>query len=373
MKKNTFNHFAKTMLMSACICMAATVFDINAYPVAKAYAQETKEEKTEFEYYEGIVNHGVNVRVGAGSNQDKLTVDGKGVSLAAGTKVVILEVVDLGGKDWYHIRFTYKDQELTGYSTSTYIDKNGVVITPTPMPTPTSTPTPAPTKEPEPVVTLAPAVTQVPQETKPVTTSDSKTSKAIIWIVLGLGCVGVVGVVIYLVKKNQKENEVLSNSEVARKVNNLKSLVSLSENERSMKRKNTNQTEKEIETKASIPNEEQVKVVKRNRSIKKSELTERREDVYVIASEEENEKAAIMFGSDDEIEANEKDRKALRQAVNRLREHDIIIHKYFGRGEVYDNSDVRLIEVRFHGDARFLNKDQLVNKHLIQITNERSI
>ena len=67
------------------------------------------------------------------------------------------------------------------------------------------------------------------------------------------------------------------------------------------------------------------------------------------------------------------EKKALRMRIQKLREHDIVIHKYFGRGEVFDNSDVRLIEVRFGNDVRFLNKDNLAAKKLLTITNERNL
>ena len=51
--------------------------------------------------------------------------------------------------------------------------------------------------------------------------------------------------------------------------------------------------------------------------------------------------------------------------INKLKPHDLVVHKYFGKGEVYDNSDVKLLEVRFGSDVRFLNKESLISKHLL--------
>ena len=59
-----------------------------------------------------------------------------------------------------------------------------------------------------------------------------------------------------------------------------------------------------------------------------------------------------------------------RAAVDRLQQHDIINHKVYGEGEVYDNSDVKLMEVRFGNDVRFLNKDSIVAKKLIEIIDD---
>ena len=45
--------------------------------------------------------------------------------------------------------------------------------------------------------------------------------------------------------------------------------------------------------------------------------------------------------------------------------------EYYGKGEVYDNSDIGRIEVRFGNDVRFLNKDDLVSKKLLSKYEDR--
>ena len=64
------------------------------------------------------------------------------------------------------------------------------------------------------------------------------------------------------------------------------------------------------------------------------------------------------------------DKRALRDAIERLQEHDIVYHTIYGEGEVYDNSDVKLIEVRFGNDMRFLKKDQLVARREHKVVDE---
>ena len=70
------------------------------------------------------------------------------------------------------------------------------------------------------------------------------------------------------------------------------------------------------------------------------------------------------------MKAESDEKRALREAIERLQEHDIVYHTIYGEGEVYDNSDVKLIEVRFGNDMRFLKKDQLVAKRELKIIDE---
>ena len=67
----------------------------------------------------------------------------------------------------------------------------------------------------------------------------------------------------------------------------------------------------------------------------------------------------------DAVSKENEEKKAFRKQLDELREHDIVQHIYFGRGEVFDNTDIKLIEIRFGNDVRFLNKDALASKKLI--------
>ncbi len=52
-------------------------------------------------------------------------------------------------------------------------------------------------------------------------------------------------------------------------------------------------------------------------------------------------------------------------ALNQLKEQDAIFHKLYGEGEVIDNSDAEVIQVRFGRDLRFLKKEKLAKKELV--------
>lgn len=56
---------------------------------------------------------------------------------------------------------------------------------------------------------------------------------------------------------------------------------------------------------------------------------------------------------------------AVRARLEQLREQDRIQHKLYGEGEVIDNSDAEIIQVRFGRDLRFLKKEKLARKDLV--------
>lgn len=361
----------KKLVLSICFAVSVSFVPITAYAQTN-YENETKTvESDDYEYYEGKVTSGVNVRKKAGADQEKLTYNGKGVTLDAGTIVTIIDTVDVGSKPWYHIKFTYKGKEMTGFSTSSYIEKTGVEITPIPTPEPTVTEiptrTPTPTATPEP--TQEPEVTKAPEMN---TKNDSGSPSAFLWIVIILVVLGAGGgAACYFITRPVGNAE--DAKKVADKIARLKTMVIPKEQEghRKHRREEENTQKKEV------------LVYKGDKIVPMEDLKQGNDEVYVKAKEDTD----ILLDSYDEVEeksdsdsddAAEKvkqykesnDRTALRIAVNRLREHDIIIHKYFGRGEVFDNSDVKLIEVRFGQDTRFLNKEQMIHKKLVQITNE---
>ena len=72
-------------------------------------------------------------------------------------------------------------------------------------------------------------------------------------------------------------------------------------------------------------------------------------------------------------EAAPEDRSALREEINNLEAGDYVMHKYLGIGQVYDNSDVKLIEIRFGSDMRFLNKESCIMKKILRKCREDEI
>ncbi len=57
----------------------------------------------------------------------------------------------------------------------------------------------------------------------------------------------------------------------------------------------------------------------------------------------------------------------LRRKLDQLKEQDTIVHKEYGVGEVIDNSDAQIIQVRFGRDLRFLKKDRLARRMLVEL------
>ncbi len=340
--------------LSVCLIKGPTTLQVNATTV------ENQEDKDNFEYFEGKVTGGVNVRTGAGANNSKVMVDGKGVTLSKGTIVTIIDTEYVGEKPWYKIEFTYKDQELTGYATSSYIKKTGKVITPTPTPEPTVSPTMEPTITVAPTKAPDPVVSPDPQQVVDNEVSNAPISKTTIFIILGIGIIGGVSAIYYFVKKSKRDEQ--SSKQISEKVAKLKDMVISSDEEQNRQRK--------TEYNADIKKKPEVRVCKGDKIIQRSDLIHDSNEVYIKKATEE-EFATTLELDEDEMVIESAEKTALRLAVNQLKEHDIVIHKFFGKGEVFDNSDVKLIEVRFGQDVRFLNKNQLVNKKLIQITNER--
>lgn len=57
----------------------------------------------------------------------------------------------------------------------------------------------------------------------------------------------------------------------------------------------------------------------------------------------------------------------LRNALDALKPEDSFVHKLYGEGVVIDNSDSEIIQVRFGRDLRFLKKDKIAKKELVDL------
>ncbi|MBP5489182.1 MAG: hypothetical protein J6Y10_01105 [Lachnospiraceae bacterium] len=76
--------------------------------------------------------------------------------------------------------------------------------------------------------------------------------------------------------------------------------------------------------------------------------------------------ASAPAGDEEEITFTPEE-MVLRRKLDQLKEQDVLVHKKRGVGEVIDNSDPNIIQVRFDRDLRFLKKDKLVKKHLVDL------
>jgi hypothetical protein len=249
------------------------------------------------------------------------------LQLQSGTQIIIVEESDFNGKPWYHVIFYVNGVELDGWITSSYASVSGTVTaTPTPTPEVTATPTPTPTETPTPT----PENTNTPTPTKAPNITDKsdlyKTFWSTVVAVLVIAVVVIITIYIY--------NRVIAtrgrNDEINKKMKYLKSV-------------------------ADTP-EEPGKAV----------TTAKRPQVRVIEEEDGVQKPAEGSETPDE-------RAILRAKLDKLKQHDIVEHKFFGKGEVFDNSDVKLMEVRFGMDVRYLNKDSLAAKKLLTFEEDENI
>ena len=343
--KRSFRDLLKIMLMVGGLCL---LFGVKAHAGVEEY---------EYPHYVGVATATVNVREGAGVSFDKVTdASGKDVQLSTGDEVEILEVRKADdGIDWYHIFFTQKGVEYIGFSTSTYVAMDSEkIITPAPTPTP--------------------VVEDIPEEIEPYEdskqdgkvkadnekkTSDKEDTAAdeaeeedddedgsmiwtVLWLTLLLSAVffGFFVVLKYIQNKSQGQP-----STPDKKFNKLKKI----NNQNKDAGKRVPQIRTTGPAKPVVP-------------------SEHRREVYV--KRKENFQDNMVPASQVDIEQDNEEKRILREKIEQLQQHDLVRHVVYGEGEVYDNSDVKLLEVRFGNDMRFLKKDQLVNKRELVVFDE---
>lgn len=74
---------------------------------------------------------------------------------------------------------------------------------------------------------------------------------------------------------------------------------------------------------------------------------------------------APVAATEKQVSAVDAQIEARRAHLDRLKEQEWIQHKLYGEGEVIDNSDAEIIQVRFGRDLRFLKKEKLARKDLV--------
>ncbi|MCR5686376.1 MAG: SH3 domain-containing protein [Lachnospiraceae bacterium] len=307
--------------------------------LTQAHAED---EGTDWVHYKGVTTARVNVRTGPGEEYDKVVLEDKttNLQLDAQEDVIILdEAVASSGKVWYHVRVTRNGKEYEGFSTSSYISKlEDQVITPSPTPMPTATPTPVPAEPTEePAVSAQPTQPLIPEQTE--TPNDKSGVMKAILIVVIVGIVAFIALMVYKILKDRSGGR----NSASKKIDSLRK-VRLDDGKGNVGKK--------------VP---QIKRGDVDRTVR-----ENRSEVYYRNSYDDADDEQDGFDQGGEPD----DKRALRDAIERLQEHDIVYHTIYGEGEVYDNSDVKLIEVRFGNDMRFLKKDQLVARRELKIVDE---
>lgn len=331
-------------IMLALVCVVLT----GLFAGYSAHAEEEEDYPDDYwnfyngKVYKGQANATVNVRLGPGTDYDKQTDENKkNLQLSAGEEVTIFGEGKASddGNLWYHIRIVRDGMIYYGWSSSTYVSRGNEEIRPTQAP---ATPTPSPTPSPTPVL----EVTEAPTPTMPlldgesdVPQNDKDSLLRTILIVILVAVLVLIGLIVFKIlrdRKNKKSNV------ASRKVDKLKKM--------NLDNKDSNR---------KLP---QIKKIEGDNAV----AEEIRQDVYYKKTYDYSDAGELTASA--EKESDEK--RMLRAAIERLQEHDIVYHTIYGEGEVYDNSDVKLLEVRFGNDMRFLKKDQLVAKHELMIVDE---
>ncbi len=359
-------------------------------------------------FYEGrvIVGSYANVRTGPGTSAEILNVDGENIRLTNGDMVIILgETTNTSNEVWYHIRFTVNGTQVEGYCRSDFITRTEVTITPTPTPSPT--PTPEPETEPASEGTSEPAPTQAPEQDG----GGSNLTKVLLIVFLILFVLAAAYIAYYfLIYKRQKDNQRMKQKQaggtIARKrtpgENGSPNHTTLKQGSGGGPGRTTGQprpagsTSKPAGTRpsgtqrkpsgtvparpgqgsaksgasgstrpagqspagssqsrqGSAPSRTAPKQPVKKEANVSQESADTTRDLFTPVPRQDS------FATDD--------RTALREEINHLEAGDYVMHKYLGIGQVYDNSDVKLIEIRFGSDMRFLNKESCIMKRILR-------
>lgn len=307
--------------------------------------------------YRGVVNtSGLNVRSKAGREHPIVQLDGQDVKLDNKDEVAILEQIVDSGEVWYRVSFQKGEAIVIGYVHSGYINLTVDVLTPLPTPTPIPTLTPTPKPTPTPAPTQAPTPTPAPEP------KENDSSGGIIALVVAALIAAGILVALWYLKKRNENGEGVNTSE---KLDNLKNAprvnAPLSKDGTPIpvrKRRDTfvNEEEEDIKRVPVERQDEASLLADKDRARRMNE-----EMIRQNRNREDSEEEELR-----EIAANLKEKEILKDEIERLRIGDMVYHEYFGKGIVRDNTDVKVIEISFGQDVRFLNKQSCVSKKLLR-------
>lgn len=318
-------------------------------------------ERGESNVYRGVVStFGLNVRSGAGKGNPVLEFNGTNVTLDKDDEVAILDQAIDDGQVWYKVSFLKDENILVGYVHSSYVNLTVDIVaplaTPTPIPTATPIPTPTPTEKPA-EVTATPTPTVEDEIEK-----DGNGGGIVALLVVAAIAVGAF-VALWYVKKHTDD---MKGSDTSEKLDNLKN-VPLANAPLS-----TDGTPIPVMKRREQPVQEEYE---ENRHYQ----AERQDEASILADKERarlmNEEMIRQSRNGENIEederlreiaANLKEKEVLKEEIDRLRIGDMVYHEYFGKGIVRDNSDVKVIEISFGQDVRFLNKASCASKRLLR-------
>lgn len=359
--------FGKKLRMIAfvaiCGCLFATKGTIASAATEAVYEYDDKTEGKDV--IKGVVTtYGLNVRTAPGKDNPLVKIDDKGVSLDKNDPVAIIGEGEYNGSVWYKVSFKRGENLIIGYVHSSYVNVTEEVLspiaTPTPIPTPSPTPEPAtPTPEPEPIT---PTPLPVETENNDKMEDEGDDGGGIIAIVVVVVIAAGALVALWYLKKRNEDGK---GAETNEKIDNLKNMT--------------------LPNAPLSPDGTPIAVMKRREIVTESEEdyrrqpVERQDEASILADRERarlmneemirqsrNGESAEEEEKLKEIAATLKEKEVLKEEIDRLRIGDMVYHEYFGKGIVRDNSDVKVIEISFGQDVRFLNKVSCATKRLLR-------
>ena len=374
-------------------------------------------------YYRGYINSdSATVYAGPGTRAfPKVTLDdGTVVTLTKNTEVFVWgETKDVDLDPWYHITAVFQGKEIEGYIYKPRVTRENtqILFTPTPTPTPTPTEVPVITEEPT-EVTVVPGVS-TPTPTSPPNVDEVVSApKNRKWIPILVVCLIVIAlIIVYTIfqriqeKKLEEEMERYSKRRPAMEridgededdfkeaKKNYYASMNFGHDEdgkpsRPAKPASKYDSSFEDDEEEDGLSDDDVRVVDdfRRKGADKApaKVTEDSFDVsdddlaYFDrlkgnteapsgnAIKKAGSAASILDETpavDSYFEADEPTpEERLRIKIDALRAQDTIVHRLYGEGVVIDNSDSEIIQVRFGRDLRFLKKDKLARKDLVEL------
>ncbi|MBQ8800199.1 MAG: hypothetical protein IJZ55_11615 [Lachnospiraceae bacterium] len=347
-------------VLCAALCGGMLLMNGNVAWAATEAVYEYDVERGESNVYKGVVTtYGLNVRTAAGKDNPVVVVDGEEVKLDKDDAVAILDQAISSGQVWYKVSFLRGEEIVVGYIHSSYVDltteKLDPLATPTPVPTPTPTPAPA-TPTPE---ATTPTPTTAPDKN---TGDDEEGGGGGLVALLVVVTIAAGAVVVWWYMKKRSDD--MKGGETSEKLDSLKNMslsrAPLSKDGTPIPVRKRNDEEDADEDMRRYPverrDEAEVLADKERARLMNEEMIRQKRNG---GNQEEEEKLK-------EIAANLKEKEVLKEEIDRLRIGDMVYHEYFGKGVVRDNSDVKVIEISFGQDVRFLNKASCAAKRLLR-------
>ncbi len=406
--KNTYGDIFRFRVIILLSVMVAMTVMFGKVPYEKTMLTVQAEEYDTT--YDGSAVGNVRVRSGAGTDNPVLTDEsGSEIVLSPGSKVTITgEDTAPNGKQWYHVSFSYGGDSYTGYCFAEYIEKSE-------EPVQAATPTPEPTVTPVPTFTPTPTPTNIPTPTQVPAKNGGGSGLNGIIIAIAVIIISICALVYF---KHAKELATInaSGNRSAKKIKKIDEKVNgvQASNKNGKRKPQIKESKKNIDERDNSLTEGVYikKSVSKNESSsyydgkhKQNLYLDDGEDEYLEETKEDEDisqagenyhapegeydtASSAIKNADSEylyvgktqknrnLPGSEEEKQediTYRDEISSLREHDMVIHKYFGRGEVFDNNDVRLMEVHFGNDTRFLNKEQLVREHLIKVISDENV